>query len=346
VDAGAGNIMSAYMPVNGVPATGNHWLLTDVLRNEWGFKGWTVSDNNAVVALSTHHFAADGVDAAARALSAGLDMEMAFSKAAYANLPAAMAAGKIEPHRLDEAVTHVLAAKIRLGLFENPFVDEAQAAKVLRSPANLAAARLAAERAAVLLKNEGGLLPLDRKKLRRLAVIGPLADSAGDALGPWIFPTNAPAKESILEGLRAKLGAGVEVTYSPGVAVGTRLHASPLAFATGILKRPAPEDDDSGITEAVTAAQAADVAILVLGETKDMIGELASRSSLDLPGRQQQLLDAVVATGKPVVIVLMNGRPLDLKDTKAAAILDIWYPGSRGGTATANLLFGDAVPGG
>lgn len=346
VEAGAGNIMTAYMALNGIPATGNRWLLTDVLRKDWGFTGWTVSDNNAVSSLRSHGFAADPTDAAVRGLTAGVDMEMSFARGVYGNLPAALQAGRITQQQLDTSVRRILEAKFRLGLFDKPFVDETKADKTLRSANNLAAAQRAAERSAVLLKNEGALLPLDRKKLKSVAVIGPLGDSPRDALGPWVFAQNKPATHGILEGIREKLGSDVAVSYSPGVAMAKRLHPSPLAMATGVFPRPEPKDDPNGIAEAVAAAHKADVAIMVLGEAQDMTGELASRSSLDLPGRQQELLDAVVATGKPVVVVLLNGRPLDLKDTKAGAILEMWYPGSRAGAATANLLFGDAVPGG
>lgn len=346
INAGAGNIMTAYMPLNGVPASANRWLLTDVLRKEFGFQGWTVSDNSAVRALSTHGLSTDETDAAARALSAGLDMEMAFGRGAFPTLAKSVAAGRVSRERLDEAVRRVLEAKVRLGLFDWPYADEKRPAKVLRSASHLALAQIAAERSAVLLKNEGALLPLDRAKLRSLAVVGPLADSPRDTLGPWVFPQNGPALQSILEGIRQKLEPRIKVSFAPGVAMAERLHPSPLAAAAGPITRPSPADDTQGIAEAVAAVQNADVAVVVLGEAQEMIGELASRSTLDLPGRQQDLLDAVVATGKPVVVLLVNGRPLNLKDTKAAAILDIWYPGSRGGSAAANLLFGDAVPGG
>ncbi|MFC3174086.1 glycoside hydrolase family 3 N-terminal domain-containing protein [Novosphingobium bradum] len=346
IDAGAGNIMSAYMGINGIPAPANHWLLTDVLRQKWGFKGWVVSDAQAVINLKTHGLTADGQGSATQALNSGLDMEMAFAAPAFANLPKALAAGQTSQATIDAAVRRLLEAKLRLGLFEHPYVDEARADKVLRSPAHLEAARIAAERSAVLLRNEGGLLPLDRRKLRAVAVIGGLADSPQDSNGPWVFAQNKPATQSLLEGLRAKLGNQVTVTYAPGVKLPIRTNPSQFDAMGPAVKRPEPLDDTTGIAEAVKAAQGADVAIVVVGEAQNMIGEQASRSTLDLPGRQQELLDAVVATGKPVVVVLLNGRPLDLKGTKAQAILDMWYPGSRGGTATANLLLGDAVPGG
>lgn len=350
IDAGAGNVMSAYMPLNGIPATANRWLLTDVLRRAWGFKGWVVSDSEAVNSLTTHGFAGNAQDAAAKAVSAGLDMEMALFNPAMRKLPAAVAAGQVEPAAVDAAVRRVLEAKLRMGLFDNPFVDEAAAARTLADPAHLAAARNAAVRSAVLLKNDGALLPLDRGQLRSVALIGALADSPRDALGPWVFPQNTPPTQSLKAALAAKLGPKVALSYSPGVRIPARVNPSPLAnieadFATRY-PRPAPADDGAGIADAVARARASDVAIVVVGEGADQIGEMASTSTLDLPGRQQELLDAVVATGKPVVVLVMNGRPLDLKETAAGAILDIWYPGSAGGAAVADLLFGDAVPGG
>jgi beta-glucosidase len=351
VDAGAGNVMSAYMPLNGVPASANGWLLTKVLRETWGFKGFVVSDAGAVNSLITQGFAADKQDAAARALKAGLDMEMTppMQTPSMLALPEALKAGKVSQAEADEAVRAVLEAKIRMGLFEHPFVDETKADAVLNDPAHVQLARVAAERSAVLLKNEGALLPLDRKGIKSLALIGPLADAPRDILGPWVFPQNKPPSESILAALAAKLGSSVRVDYSEGVRMPPRTVPSPFAMMEQMFgtERPkAPLDETAEIQRAVSLAKAADVAVLVLGEAQEMIGESASRSSLDLPGRQQDLLDAVVATGKPVVVLLMSARPLNLKETKAQAILDVWYPGSAGGQAVANLLFGDAAPGG
>jgi beta-glucosidase len=346
VDAGTGSIMSAYMPLNGVPASANHWLLTEVLRDKWGFTGWVVSDNQAVKDLKTHGLTIDPEDSAARALNAGLDVEMAFGNGAFSNLPKALTDGKVSEEQIDDAVRRVLEAKIKLGLFDHPYVDEVQAAVIAHDPAHLEAARIAAERSAVLLRNENNLLPLDRQKLHSVVVIGPFASSEKDALGPWVFPQNTPAVQSILDGIRAKIGAKVTLRYEPGVAIPPRTNPSPIEAMLGSMQRPAPADNVTGIAAAVKAAKLSDVAILVLGEGANMSGEWASVSSLSLPGRQQDLLDAVTATGKPVIVILMNGRPLDLRNTKAAAILDMWFPGSRGGDASANLLFGDAVPGG
>jgi beta-glucosidase len=348
VDAGAANIMSAYMPLNGVPATANHWLLSDVLRKDWGFKGFVVSDSGAVHSLITHGLTSTGADAAERALLAGANMEMVPPGQApdMQAIPAAVAAGRITPALLDDAVRPILAMKIRMGLFENPYVDADKAEAVLNDPAHHALARLAAERSAVLLKNEGALLPLDRKAIKSIAVIGPLADNAHDIMGAWVFPMNKPHAESILSGLRAKLGQQVRVDYAPGVQMPLRLNPSPFAMLDGTPAKLPPMDETAAIAQAVARARQDDVTVLVLGEASEMSGELASRASFDLPGRQQELLDAVVATGKPVIVLLMSVRPLSLHDTRAAAVLDLWYPGSEGAAATADLIFGDANPGG
>jgi beta-glucosidase len=348
VKAGAGNVMSCYMGLNGVPCAGNRWLLTDVLRGTWKFDGFVVSDANGVVNLATHGFARDAQDSAARAVGAGLDMEMAFAGAAFRNLPEALAKGEVTVAALDEAVRRVLETKIRLGLFENPFVDEVKAAEVLSDRTHRDAARVAAERSAVLLRNEGGLLPLSAGALKSLAVIGHLADAPRDMLGPWVFDYNLDEAVTILAGIKAKVGNNVGVDYARGVVIPPRKFASPFAMIPGNSPPPPANFEPAAEFEkAVAAARGADAVVIVLGEHQDMIGEVASRSTLELPGRQQELLDAVVATGKPVVLVLMNGRPLDLRAAaKVPAILEVWYPGTQGGTAVANLLFGDATPGG
>jgi len=348
VDAGAGNIMAAYMGLNGVPASGNSWLLTKVLRDTWGFKGFVVSDSAAVRSLAVQGLASDPDDAAVRALKAGVDMEMALigKPAAFESLPTALEQGRISRQELDSAVRRVIEAKIRLGLFENPYVDEAKAMTVLHDPSHLNAARVAAERSAVLLRNENAVLPLDAHRIKSIAVIGPLADSPRDTLGPWVFKQNNLNATTILAGIRAKVGTKIRIDYSEGVRLPARLHPSPFGMMDGPQPPKAALDETLEIRRATELARGADVALLVLGEGQEMIGEMASRSSLDLPGRQQELLDAVVAAGKPVILLLMNGRPLDLKETKADAIMEIWYPGSEGGNAIANLVFGDAAPGG
>ncbi|GAA4750583.1 glycoside hydrolase family 3 N-terminal domain-containing protein [Amnibacterium soli] len=349
IEAGAGNVMTAYMPLNGVPATGNRWLLTDVLRDALGFEGFVVSDANAARSLLTHGFAEDLTDAAARALHAGLDMEMAITDPAYDRLPAALADGRITEAELDDAVRRVLEVKLRLGLFDDPYVDEERATAVLADPAHREVAREAARRSAVLLRNEGDLLPLDAAAIDSIAVVGPLADSPRDTIGPWIFDFDLSETVTVLQGLRDRVGETVRVEGARGIPAGQRVFPSMFdMFGGNAPVDPEGFDPEAELARAVQVATDADVAVVVLGEWQNMIGEAASRSSLELPGRQLELLQAVVATGTPTVAVVMNGRPLDL--TWAAehvpAILDVWYPGSQGGAAVADLLFGDAVPGG
>jgi beta-glucosidase len=349
LQAGAGNVMCAYMALNGVPATGNRWLLSDILREEWGFTGFTVSDANSAYDLCEHNFARDPADAGARALNAGLDIEMSLlvKYSAFRTLPAALAGGAIDEAVLDEAVRRVLMAKFKMGLFDQPFADLSKCASVLSDASHRNLARDAAERSFVLLRNEGALLPLWQSKLDSIAVIGPLADSARDILGPWVFDHDLAETVTVLAGIRDKVGQQVMVEYSPGVSMIARQNPSFFDNLPGLEPAARIEvDDDSEIARAVALAQSSDCAILVLGEAQNMIGEAASRSALDLPGRQQELLEAVIEVGKPVVLVLMNARPLDLKGAQPDAILNIWYPGTQGGAAVANALFGDAVPSG
>src|SRR4051794_35388380 len=349
VAAGAGNVMTAYMPLNGIPASGNRWLFTEVLREALGFEGFVVSDANAVRNLLTHGFAADLADAGARAVNAGVDMEMAMSDAAFSRLPEAVESGVVSEETLDASVRRVLEAKLRLGLFEDPYVDEERAREVLGDPAHRDVARRAAERSAVLLRNEGGLLPLDAGRLTSIAVIGPLADSKRDTLGPWCFDFDLDETVTVLEGIRRRVGDAARVEYAPGVRPAHRVFASMFdMFPGNAPDDPADFDDQAELARAVDLARGADVAVVVAGEWQNMIGEAASRSSLELPGRQLELLQAVAETGTPVVLLVMHGRPLDLRGAAehVPAILDIWYPGTQGGTAVANLLFGDVAPGG
>nr|WP_086491004.1 glycoside hydrolase family 3 N-terminal domain-containing protein [Novosphingobium panipatense] len=347
IDAGAGNIMSAYMGLNGVPAAANHWLLTEILRKEWGFKGFVVSDANGVNSLEPQGMAVDQKQAAVRALEAGMDLAMSVPSgpSPMLGLVDAVRKGELNEQALDDAVRRLLEAKFRMGLFENPYVDPAKAAKVLEDPEHRRVARLAAERSAVLLTNDAGLLPLDRKALKSIAVLGPLAASGQDTLGPWVFPANGPKAISILEGLRTKLGDGAKVEYATGVAWPTRKNRSFFDDINKPEPRP-PVDEKVEFAKALDLVKSSDVTVMVLGEPQNMEGESASRSDLSLPGEQQKLLEAAIATGKPVVVVLMGVRPFNLGDARPSALLEAWYPGSEGGTAVANLLVGDAVPGG
>jgi beta-glucosidase len=349
LQAGAGNLMCAYMALNGVPATGNRWLLTDVLKGEWGFTGFTVSDANSAFDLATHNFARDPADAAVRALTAGLDMEMSMTAttSAFRTIPQSLADGAIDEAVLDAAVRRVLTAKFQMGLFDNPYVDQAQVSDVLHSPAHRTLAREAAERSFVLLRNEYDTLPLNYDTLRSIAIIGPLADSSRDTLGPWVFDHDLSETITVLAGIQTKAGNRVRVDYSPGVSMIARHNPSFFDDLPGFdVAERVQVDDDAEIARAVELARACECAVLVLGEAQNMIGEAASRSSLDLPGRQQELLEAVIAVGKPTILLLMSGRPLDLKGAQPDAILNIWYPGTQGGAAVTGALFGDAVPGG
>ncbi len=283
VEAGAGNIMTAYMDLNGIPAAASPWLFTEVLRNTWGFKGFVVSDANVVQSLVTHEFASDHEDAAAWAINAGVDMEMAFGGPAYAQLPKALESGAASQEAFDASVRRVLEAKMRMGLFEAPYVDEDRAREVLADPAHRDVARVAAERSAVLLRNEGALLPLAAGGLESIAVLGPLADSKRDTIGPWVFNFDLDETVTVLDGIRAKVGEGVRVDYAPGVPVVRRVFPSLFDMF-----EPPPDpgnfDEAAELRRAVDLAAQADVAVVVVGEWQNMIGEQASRSSLDLPG--------------------------------------------------------------
>ena len=355
IDAGAANIMGAYMDLNGVPASANRWLLTDVLRDEFGFDGFVVSDANAVRSLETQHFAQDLTDAGARALDAGLDMEMCMFDPAYGRLPDAIERGLVSVEALDEAVRRVLTAKFGLGLFENPWADEVASRATLDNRAHRELAAAAAEKTLVLLKNApvGGsgapLLPLAADALGSVAVIGQLAASKRDTLGPWVFDQDNTETVTVLEGLRARLGDGVRVEHADGASVPVRRFPSMFDRMDSLVANtPDDYDDDAAIAAAVELAGRCDVAIVVVGQRQNQIGENASTGTLDLPGRLLEQLQRVVATGTPVVLVVMSGRPLDLRwpDAHVPAILQAWYPGTRGGDAVASALVGDVSPAG
>jgi beta-glucosidase len=349
LDAGVATFMSAYMDLNDVPATGNAFLLQDVLRKSWKFPGFVVSDANAVRDLVTHGFARDPSDAAQRAFTAGVDMDMA-SGTYLENLGALVKAGKIPESAIDAAVRPILAAKFRLGLFERPYADEARAKAVIAAPEHRQVAREAARQAAVLLRNQHETLPLSKDAAKSIAVIGPLANEKRDLLTMWSgFDVDASTTVTVLEGIRAKAAAGVRLQHAAGVQI-RKQYPSMFEDLLGV-KPPAawtPEQEKAEFAQAVELAKGSDVVVLVLGELSMMSGESASQGSLDLPGRQQELMEAVAATGKPVVLVLVNGRPLNITWAAAhiPAILVAWHPGMEGGNAIADLLFGDANPGG
>jgi beta-glucosidase len=341
-DAGAGTVMSSFNEIGGVPATCNAFILTTVLRDEWQWAGMVVSDYEAVRELLAHGVAADLADAARRSILAGLDMDMVSN--AYADhLAALVDAGQVPIAAVDEAVRRVLRLKIRLGLFEHPYTDEEIAGKViLRDDFREVALRVAQE-SMVLLKNEGGLLPL-AADAGRVAVIGALADNRRELLGCWAFHGQPEDVETVLEGLGAYLEGDRAPVFVPGYTLPTK----PAGF-------PVPGEADGAdgkatldIPAAVAAAREADVVVLVAGESADMSGEAHSRAHLGLPWRQQELLDALAATGKPLVVVLMSGRPLVIPRVaeQATALLAAWHGGIRAGRAIADILFGAVNPSG
>jgi beta-glucosidase len=347
VKAGVGTFMSAYMDLNNVPASANRFLLRDVLRDEWGFKGFVVSDAFAVANLVIQGFARDRRDAALRALSAGLDMDMA-SNTYLENLAGLVEDGTLKLDLIDAAVRSILTIKVGMGLFEHPYADEAILAQVVALPEHRSEARLAAQRSMVLLRNEGHLLPLSGS-LKNVAVIGPLAVSMKATEGSWMVFGHTPGAVTVLEGIRARL-AGAKVEYAPGPEIRRDIASWFENTMDPSIKKASqtPEQAQAAFDLAVTTARNANVIVMVLGENADMAGEAASRASLDLPGRQEELLKAVVALGKPVVLVLLNGRPLSINwaTENVPAILEAWEPGSQGGHAIADILFGDANPGG
>jgi beta-glucosidase len=349
-DAGAGSFMSAYMDLNDVPASGNRWLLHDVLRDTWKYTGFVVSDANAVHSLITHGYARDGQDAAMKAFSAGVNMDMA-SGTYLKYLVAEAKQGQLSSQQLDEAVLPILEAKIKLGLFEHPYIDEARIPEVMNAPGSQELARTAIQRSVVLMRNEQNTLPLSKSQIKSVAVIGPLGDAEADLLDMWGALTKPGPTVSILQGIKNKVGDSVHVEF----AHGPNIHRDIPSFFENVpfftikeQPKQSPEQVRRAMDDAVALAKRSDVAILVLGEIALMSGEAASRSNLKLSGGQEELLEAVAATGKPVVLVLVNGRPLDISwaAEHVPAILETWYSGSQAGNGIADILFGDANPAG
>lgn len=330
VEAGAATIMSAFNSLNGVPASANSFLLSKILRDEWGFDGFVVSDYTAVMELTHHGIALDPATATRKALMAGVDVDM-MSHYYDAELPVLIRSGKVPMAAVDEAVRRVLRVKFATGLFEHPYAEGTEV--TMAQEAHRPLVREAAEESFVLLQNNSqkngeALLPLSTAK-QRIALIGPLADQASEMVGAW---GGARVDQDVVT-LRRALSDRAQK------AGGTLLYAQGTTISG---------EDRSGFAEAMQAAQAADVAVLALGESSSMSGEGGSRTRLDLPGNQQQLLEAIVATGKPVVLLVFSGRPLvlDWASQHVPAIMETWFPGTEAGNAIANVLFGDVVPSG
>ena len=350
IKAGVATLMSAYTDLNNVPATGNQFLLRKILREEWGFDGFVVSDASAVANLVTHGFAKDGRDAAFRAFSAGVNMEMG-STTYMLHLAELVQDGTLKITEIEEMVRPILELKIRMGLFEHPYAEEGKVEQVTADLAHRQEARLAAQRSMVLLKNEGSLLPLS-KNLKNLAVIGHMADSR-EAVEGMAGLRNPPAAVTVLEGIRLKL-PDATIAYTPGPQLKKDIPSmmdemAPMLFPWKQKEvEQTAEEAETAFQIALATASKADLVVMVLGEAENMSGEAASRASLDLPGRQEELLKAVVTLGKPVVLVLLNGRPLSIvwAAENVPAILEAWQLGWEGGNAIADILFGDTNPGG
>jgi len=327
LDAGAATVMTSFNEIGGIPSTASPWLVTTLLRREWGFRGFVVSDWTSVNELVNHGVAATRADAGKLALEAGVDMDMV-SRIYVDDLPALVKAGRIPMAVVNEAVRRVLRAKVKLGLFDDPYhgatVEHERA--VLLAPEHRQLARRVAEESIVLLKNDGQRLPLGAQ-VHSIAVIGPLADDKVSALGSW--PGRGDPQDAVtpLEGIKQRAGS-ISVVYAKGCGI--------------------TDSSTAGFADAVAAAKQADVAVLVLGEAGDMSGEAASRASLDFPGVQERLLEAVQATGTPVVLVVNSGRPLTIPwaAEHVPAIVESWFLGVETGPALAAVLFGDVSPSG
>ncbi|MFL6331812.1 MAG: glycoside hydrolase family 3 N-terminal domain-containing protein [Pyrinomonadaceae bacterium] len=346
-EAGVMSVMASYNEIDGVPSHANRWLLEKVLRQEWGFDGLVVSDYYGIPQLvSLHRVANDKAEAARLAIEAGVDAEVP-DPDCFQTLVQLVRDGKVSESAVDTAVARNLRAKFLLGLFENPYVDPERAARVTDSREHRALAAEAARRSITLLKNEGNVLPLDRTKLRNVAVIGPNADRAH--LGGYTDPNPAPGV-SVLQGVKTKLGGSANVTYARGVNI-TKEGGDWWADTS---TPPDPAEDERLIAEAVNVAKAADAVVLVIGGNEDTNKEawadnhLGDRDTLDLPGRQDDLVRALLGTGKPVVAVLINSGPLSINYVaeKVPAILEGFYLGEETGTGVADVLFGDYNPSG
>ncbi len=325
VRAGAATVMTSFNDYDGVPASGSRYLLTDILRKEWDFRGFVVTDYTAINEMTTHGVVVDEQEAGELALHAGVDMDMQ-GGVFHSYLKKSLDEGKVTVAEIDASVRRILLLKYELGLFDDPyrFCDPAREKRLLLSAEHRAAAREVARKSVVLLKNEKNTLPLS--KSARIAVVGPLADNKTELIGSWCAAGNFNDCISLLEGLKAA-GKGT-ITHAKGCAI--------------------EGADKSGFPEAVAAAQKADVVVVAIGETAGMSGEAASRTDIRVPGVQEDLVRALVATGKPVVVVLMNGRPLVIPELaeQATALVEAWWLGTETGSALADILFGDYNPAG
>ncbi len=348
VEAGVGSVMTSFNLVDFIPSTGNRWLMTDVLRKQWGFDGFVVTDYTAINEMLNHGVGKDLESVAVLALKAGVDMDM-MGQAFIGTLKQALEEGKVTREEIDRACRRVLEAKYKLGLFDDPYryFDKKRAQKVILSEDHLRLARKIAERSIVLLKNENRLLPL--KKQGNIAVVGPLANSRIDLLGAWAATRDTSKVASVLEGIKEVGGAKVRVEYAPGSWITDDPYLMNVNKPKDAeITLPDKVAEEKLLKEAVALARTSGVVVAVLGEPRSWSGEAASRAGIGIPASQRRLLNAMLETGKPVVLVLLNGRPLTLtwENDHVPAIVEAWHGGTEGGYAVADVLFGDYNPSG
>jgi beta-glucosidase len=347
VEAGAGSMMASFNEIDGVPATANKWLLTDVLRDQWGFNGFVVSDYTGILEMVDHGYGEDLKDVSAKALKAGLDMDMV-AEGFLKTVEESLKEGKVTEEDINKACARILRAKFQLGLFANPYkyCDEERAKTEVFTQANRDEARSIAAQSFVLLKNDKNILPL--KKSGTIALIGPLADAKENMPGTWSVAAKFDKAISLRAGLEKALGGSAKIVYAKGANIDEdstfEKHATMFGKAMGRDKRSAAAIRE----EALKIARGADVIVAALGEASEMSGEASSRSNIEIPATQKELLKALIATGKPVVLVLFTGRPLAIKweSENVPSILNVWFGGSEAGDAIADVLFGDVNPSG
>jgi beta-glucosidase len=346
VDAGAGSVMTSFNEIDGIPASANKWLMTDVLRKQWGFKGFIVTDYTAVNEMIDHGLG-DLQNVSALALKAGVDMDMV-GEGFLTTLKKSLQEGKITQKDIDDACRRILEAKYKLGLFEDPYryCDIERSKTDIYTPGNLKAAREIAAESFVLLKNQNNVLPL--KKSGTIALVGPLADAKENMPGTWSVATDFTKPISVLAGLKNVLGSSASVVYAKGSNLSNDSLLEERATMFGKTLRRDSRPATEMINEALNVAANADVIVAALGEAAEMSGESSSRSNIEIPQAQKDLLNALLKTGKPVVLVLFTGRPLAIKweQENVPAILNVWFGGSEAGNAIADVLFGDVNPSG
>lgn len=345
VDAGVGSVMASFNEVDGVPATANKWLMTDVLRNEWGFDGFVVTDYTGIVEMVDHGIG-DLQTVSARALKAGIDMDMVSE--GFETLPQSLKEGKVTMVEIDRACRLVLEAKYKLGLFKDPykFIDTKRPGKEIFNAENRAFARKVAADSYVLLKNDQNLLPLDKKGT--IALVGPLANTSSNMPGTWSVAVNLDKPQTVLDALKEAVGNKANVLYAKGsnLTADAKLEEHATMFGRS-LHRDSRTNEEL-LKEALEAAKKSDVIVAALGESSEFSGESSSRTDLDIPDVQKELLEELVATGKPVVLVLFTGRPLTLtwEQENVQSILNVWFGGTEAAPAITDVLFGNVNPSG